>query len=605
MDGGWGAAGLRAQALDYYGRMSRITRIIATAALVCAACAHAQETPLAPASEAGPPARSALTAELFYQLLLSEISLQNKDLGSAYGLMLNAARQGNDPKLFERAVEIALRARDANAALAAARAWQQAFPQSPQAERNLLQLLIGLNRLADTLAPAQRMVARAPEAERAATITALARLFSRASDASGAADVFEKACTPELARRSSGPAVWAGVGNLRLLAKDKPAALIAAGKGHALNALSDDVAVLSLNLLDYQFEAAQALLAAYLQGRPLPEVRMGYARKLIDLHRYPQALAQVERINQEQPEFADAWLVRGSIEFQNQALAKAEASLTTYLDLPANTPDASADEGEAETSRGAVQAYFLLSQIAEKYKDPTKAQAYLARIHSPQDAARVQLRRAMILGRMGKLDEARALIRSLPETQNEDVRSKISAEIQMLRDNQQEQAAYDVLTQALTQFPGDADFSYELAMSAEKLGRSQEMEKLLRAIIASTPDYAAAYNALGYALADRNERLIEARQYIQKALQFAPDDPFILDSLGWVEFRIGNWAEALAVLQKAFAARPDPEIAAHLGEVFWHLNQREQALATWDQGLALHVENETLKATIARLRDKP
>ncbi|MEI7515569.1 MAG: tetratricopeptide repeat protein [Betaproteobacteria bacterium] len=584
--------------------MSRITRIFA-AALVCASCAHAQETPNPPAPQSGSQARSALTAELFYQLLLSEISLQNNDMGSAYGLMLNAARQAGDPQLFERAVEIALRARDANAALAAARAWQQTFPQSPQAERNLLQLLIGLNRLPDTLAPAQHMVARSPEAERGATITALARLFSRASDASGAADVFEKACAPELARRSSGPAAWAGVGNLRLLAKDKPAALVAAGKGHALNALSDDVAILALNLLDYQFDAAQELLAAYLQAQPLPEVRMGYARKLIDLHRYPQALAQVERINQEQPEFADAWLVRGSIEFQNQALAKAERSLTTYLALPVNTPEASADEAEAETGRGAVQAYFLLSQIAEKNKDSAQAQAYLARIHSPQDAARVQLRRAMILGRIGKLDEARALIRSLPETQSEDVRSKISAEIQMLRDNQQEQAAYDVLTHALVQFPGDADFSYELAMSAEKLGRSQEMETLLRAIIASTPDYAAAYNALGYALADRNEQLNEARQYIQKALQFAPDDPFILDSLGWVEFRIGNWAESLAILQKAFESRPDPEIAAHLGEVFWHLNQREQALAAWDQGLALHVDNETLRATIARLRDKP
>ena len=144
---------------------------------------------------------------------------------------------------------------------------------------------------------------------------------------------------------------------------------------------------------------------------------------------------------------------------------------------------------------------------------------------------------------------------------------KISAEVQILRDNKQYQAAYDVLVQALADNPKDLDFLYDQAMMAEKLGRLDEMERLLRQAIAVKPDYHHAYNALGYSLADRNVRLPEARRLILKALEFAPNDPFISDSLAWVEFRSGNHAKALSILQKAYKDKPDAEIAAHLGEV--------------------------------------
>ena len=131
------------------------------------------------------------------------------------------------------------------------------------------------------------------------------------------------------------------------------------------------------------------------------------------------------------------------------------------------------------------------------------------------------------------------------------------------------------------------------------------MERILRRIMAEKPDYHHAYNALGYSLADRGVRLAEARQHILKALEFAPGDPFINDSLGWVEFRDGNRSEAQRILEKAYRARPDAEIAAHLGEVLWSLGQREQALSVWREGLQLNPENETLVETLKRLRVKP
>ncbi len=581
--------------------MPRIPHFVTVCALVFASWAQAQE---ADPAEAPPPASSRLTAELFYQLLLSELSLQNDDIGSAYGLMLGAARRAPEPQLFQRAIEIALRGRDANAALTAAKAWQQALPESPEADRYLLQLLVGLNRLGEALAPTQRLLARTDERERGATIVFVSRFFTRASDKHAAADLLEKALAKDLARPDTGPVAWAMVGNLRLLAGAKDAALAAARKGANLNPLSDDVALLSVNLLDADFETAQALLAPYLAAKPVPEIHMGYIRKLIELQRYPQALAQVEVLSRTQPDYPEAWLVRGSIEFQNQALAGAEQSLKRYLALLPAQDGAEDDSDALLTPRGAVQAYLLLAQIAQKNRNPAQAMVYLERINSPQDAAKVQLRRAMVLAQQGHMDQARALVRQLPEKDTEDARNKITLELQLLRDNQQESAAYALLAQALQKFPGDAELSYELAISAEKLGRPEEMEHILRGLIAATPDYHAAYNALGYSLAERNQRLPEARALVQKALQFAPDDPFIIDSLAWVEFRSGNLDASVALLQKAFAARPDAEIAAHLGEVLWALNQREQAISAWQQGLQINHDNDTLKATILRLRGR-
>ena len=582
--------------------MSRISFFLGACLLALAPAAFAQTpaaaSPLAPKT----PERSALDAQLMYQLLISELSFQNTDYGSAYGLMLHAARESGDAQLYERAIEMALTARDANAAMGAAKAWQQAQPQSPDPDRHLLQLAIGLNRLPDSLAVLQRMLARVPAAEKSAAITGLTRFYTRATEKAAAADLVEKALAPELANRATGPAAWAAIGNLRLMANNKAAALAAARKGAALNPASDDVAMLAITLLDPPAEGMAELLQTYFAGPATLQVRMGYVRKLIDLQRYDQALEQVQRLTRDKPDFPDAWLVQGSIEFQNQALESAARSLWAYVALVAPAVAAPLNEELALTPRGLVQAYLLLSQIAEKQRDFAQAQSVLERIRSPQDAARVQLRRAMITALAGSLDDALALLDKLPDSDPDEARIKLNAQLQLLREHQREQQAYELLAQERKRNPQDVDLMYEQALSAEKLGRLDEMESLLRAAIKQQPDYHAAYNALGYSLAERNIRLPEARALVSKALEFAPNDPFILDSLAWVEFRSGNLALALRILQEAYRARPDAEIAAHLGEVLWAMNQRDEASAAWRKGLDLNANNETLKSTILRLR---
>jgi tetratricopeptide (TPR) repeat protein len=214
----------------------------------------------------------------------------------------------------------------------------------------------------------------------------------------------------------------------------------------------------------------------------------------------------------------------------------------------------------------------------------------------------VQTRRAAIAARQGRVDQAREMLRLVPERQPADARAKVLAEAQVLRDVKRWKEAYEVLEPATQRWPEDTDLLYDLSMVAEKLDRIDDMERQLRRVIALRPDYQHAYNALGYMLADRGLRLQEARELIRKALELAPGDPFITDSMGWVEFRLGNHAEALRLLRQAYAARPDTEIAAHLGEVLWVMGQREEAVRIWREGRQRDAANDVLLETLARLK---
>ncbi len=585
--------------MDYYGPMSRIHRLCALTLLVASICGTAWGNP---AKTEGPD-NSNLDGELFYELLVSEMTAQAGDPGSAYALMLDAARKSNSARLYERAIEIAYRARSGDAALQAAQAWARAQPSSKEANRYQLQILLGLNKVAETLEPLKRELASMSAAERAMGISMVPRYFARTTDKKLAATVVEKALAADLNNRTTGPAAWAAIGTMRLQAEDVPGAMDAVKRGVALDPESEDVMLLAVSLIEAKAPAAQALVRKYLGGKPSAEVRMAYARYAINTQRYDEAYAQIQLLTAEKPDYSEAWLLRGSLELQDAKLSQAESSLKSYIALNPAPKDTAGQT--ATMGRGLVQAYLLLSQAAEKDKRLDDAKAYLDQIISPKDALRVQKRYAALLVRQGKLDLAREVIRNVPELQASDALEKVHAEVQLLRDAQQYAKAHELLLQARTRYPDDMELVYDLAMMAEKLGNLDEMEQLLREVIASKPDYHHAYNALGYSLADRNIRLAEAHQLITKALSFAPDDPFIVDSLAWVEYRMGNTAEAIRLLQGAFKARPDAEIAAHLGEVLWSAGQKDEASAVWKEGMALNPQNETLRETMRRLGGTP
>jgi tetratricopeptide (TPR) repeat protein len=573
---------------------------LAAAALLALALAQpvTAQSPETPEPPEAPPVPTALDADLFYQLLLGELNASGTEPAAGYSLVLDAARKTNDPALYQRAVELAFQARNGDAALQAARAWKQAFPDSREANRYVLQILVALNRVGDTAEPLKTELALTDPKDRNAVFAVIPRSYSRVTDKKLAATIVEQALAEYLSKPDTGAAAWTAVGRMRLASGDSHGALDAAQRGQAVNPRAEGPVLLALELMDPKLPQAEPIVRKYLEGKPLPELRMGYARALLDAQRYSEASQQLLVVTTEKPDYPEAWLVQGTLQLQDNQDAAAEKSLKRYIEL------ANEQRAGDERKRGLAQAYLSLSRIAEKRKDFPLAGAWLDKIEDPEDLVAAQQRRASILARQGRMDDARKLLRLLPERTPEEARAKLSAEVQLLRDNKKYQAAYDVLAQATAKPPLDADLVYDQAMIAEKMGNLPDMERLLREVIAAKPEYHQAYNALGYSLAERNVRLPEAKELVQKALSYAPDDPFITDSLAWVEFRMGNKGEALRLLDTAYKARPDADIAAHLGEVLWSLGQRERAHAIWKEGLLLNNENETLQETLTRLHVK-
>ena len=529
-------------------------------ALLTAASCALPALASAQASETDKVENSAMTGELLYEILLGEMNLRQGEPAAGFALMLDAARKSNDVVLYDRAVEIALQARSGDGALMAARAWSNAWPQDRKANNQLLQILLAVNQVSESLEPLKKEIALAPEAERDATINLIPRHYARVSDKKRATNVAQQALEPYLAKNNTtGAVAWTSLGRMRLASDDISGAVESVKKGQAADSKAQGPLLLAMELMGKKVAEAEALVQQGLRKQDNTDMAMSYVRVLIELERYKEATEQLQAITRKDAKLADAWLVLGSLQFEQGQDKEAEASLARYVSLASKSPT-------DKSTRGLNQA---------------------------------QTRRAALLARQGKMGEARELIHQIPANNADEQRSRVLAEIQLLREHRQWQSAFDLLA---ANSGDDIDLIYEQAMLAEKLNKLDEMEKLLRKVIAQNPSYYNAYNALGFSLADRNVRLTEAKQLIVKALTFAPDDPFITDSLGWVEFRLGNLTSALNYLQKAYKDRADAEIAAHLGEVLWKMKRQDEAIKIWREGLNTAPNNETLQETLQRLK---
>ena len=479
--------------------------------------------------------------------------------------------------------------------MAAANAWKDAWPQSREANRYVLQLLVALNRIADTAAPLQQELLLTKAQAKATAFQALPQLYRRASDKALAASVVQQALASDLKHPDTGAAAWATVGRMRILANDKKGALEAAHRAQKFDPNYEGTALLALELMEEGEAEAAPIARQYFDGQPLPALRLIYARVLVDLQRPAESLAQLQAATRENPSLAEGWLMQAMLQIQNKALDQAEIALQQF------TAAAQASATDSANIPGMTQAYLLYAQIAEAQGNFEAAEGWLQRVNNPSDVFNAQIRRAALWARQGELTRARGLLHTLQTTSTEEERVKWMAEVQFLRDAGKYNQALALQAQAVAQFPNDNDLLYDQAMLADRAGQQQTMERLLRQLIARQPDYHHAYNALGYSLAERGVRLQEAKELIEKALTYAPDDPFITDSLGWVEFRLGNHAQALLLLERAFEKRQDADIAAHLGEVLWKLGQHERAKALWKDAQQQHPDNETLRETLKRL----
>jgi Flp pilus assembly protein TadD len=318
---------------------------------------------------------------------------------------------------------------------------------------------------------------------------------------------------------------------------------------------------------------------------------------LFEQGKIADAKKEFKTLLQQTPNDQTALYALGLLSAQANEMADAEKYLSTYI---ANLKD------QPDRERDATQALMVLAQIAEDRSDEAGVIKWLQMVPElgQSGAVNATIKRAQLQAKAGKLDEARKLLNEA-DVNNDDERVKlIIGEAQLLKESGKIIDAMRLIEDALELYKNNIDLLYELAMLAEKNQQFDLMESTLRKVIQLAPDSQHAYNALGYSLADRNLRLQEAHDLIKKALSLAPEDPFIMDSMGWVEFRLGRFEKAEELLKRAFAIKADPEIAAHLGEVLWVLGREEEAKKLWRNAGGKDSKNDTLKSTLKRLQVK-
>jgi tetratricopeptide (TPR) repeat protein len=586
--------------LDYDEAMKFWFRLAVISSCVLSAWAQPATSAAPPASPvaASPAQKSALDAVLFYQLLLGELNVRSGSPGSGFSLILDAARKTNDPLLFQRAVDLALQSRSGDAALQAAQAWKKAIPQATEANRYLLQILLALNKIEEAGQALTDSIRELPEAEQSMAIASVPRVFSRVQDKKLAADTVEKALAFALKQSSTAATTWTTIGRMRRDSGQIALAIEATRQGHAADVKSPSPLILALSLANSAPADMSPFLAQAMQGDVQPSLRLGYVRHLIGQAQQVQALRELNRLNAEHPSFAEAWLVHGLMLQENSKWPEAEQKLRQYVELAQRSQD-------KEQQTGLSEALMALAQIAQRLGRLSQAEQWLSQVPAEADPIKLASRKADLLSQQGRTDEARQVLTQIKTTTPEQALRKTLVLSVWLRENKRLDEAYSLVKQAMDGKSPNSELMSELAMVTEKLKRFDEMEGLLRELMQLKPQDPHAFNALGYSLADRNIRLSEARQLIVQALERSPNDAYIQDSLGWVAFRQGQLSEARNILQAAYKARPDAEIAAHLGEVLWTMGLRQEAQAIWREGLLLKADNDTLVETLKRFDVKP
>lgn len=543
--------------------------------------AEAAELESEPSAETLP--AQELTEPVLYEMLLGEIALQRGDAALAAQTFADLAQRTRDPRVARRAVEVANIARTPHFALQAARVWHEADPASVQALQTVAALLVRERRLEEAEPYLAKLLARDGDAA-ANGFLQLGRLLAGNPDKQANLRLVRTLAE----RHPDLPQARLAVAQAALAASDEATALAETRRAAAMRPGWEPAAIYEAQILQRRSsaEAAQSLQKFLEQHPQSREARLAYARLLVADRRYAEARVEFEKLLAAHPGDADVLYAVSLLAMQLKDYATAEASLRKLLD---------AGYRDADSLR------FMLGQAAEEQKKWDEAVRWYESIERGDQALAARLRVAGVLGRQGRLDEARAYLHTLEAEGAERVQVLI-AEAQLLRDADRHRDAYELLGKALKAQPEQPELLYDYALTAEKLERYDVLESSLRKLIKLKPDHAHAYNALGYSLADRNQRLPEARKLIERALELSPEDYYIIDSMGWVLYRMGDLKGAEQYLRRAHLGRPDAEISAHLGEVLWAMGERAEAERVWQEALKSHPENDLLQETMKRLR---
>ena len=523
-----------------------------------------------------------LSESTLFGLLLGEVAAQRGESELGAKTYLEIAKRTRDPRIARRAVEIANYARAPQVALEAARLWHEVDARSPQALRMLTALLVGAKRV-DEAEPYMAKLLAADANTVAPGLLQLARLLAQNPDKAANLRVVQRLAS----RYAELPEAHYAVAQAAVTANDEPLALDELRRASELRPEWEQAAIFEAQVLRRKLpQLALERMAAFVAKYPNShDARMAYARLLVAERRYAEARAQFESLLATHKNDMDAIYAVGLLAMQAKEYALAETNFKRLLDLGYRDADA---------------VRFALGQLAEERKDWPQALEWYRAVQRGDQLLMARLRAANVLAKQGKLEEGRALLREGAAGSQQQRIQLLIAEAQLLRESNRNREAFELLGGALEKEPDQPELLYDHALTAEKLERLDILESNLRKLIQARPDHAHAYNALGYSLADRNERLPEARKLIERALEIAPDDLYIVDSMGWVLYRMGDLKSAASFLRRAWEGRPDAEIGAHFGEVLWVMGERGEAERVWKEAADTHPANETLQRTIQR-----
>ncbi len=523
-----------------------------------------------------------LTEDLLFKLLMAEIAGHRGLLDVAVENYLDLARTTRDHRIVERAARIAVYARNDAAALAAAGLWVELDPRNPDPHQVLAVMKLRSGDLEQAATHLQDIFAYS-EGEVDQKLWMIANLLGSEKDKDAVLDVMEKLVASQ---NNSADAMYA-FAHVAAKLEDLQRSRELLEDTLALAPDNINVALSYISILQRMGREQEAL--AWLEAE-LPRhegndfnLRMAYARLLMEFRLYDKALDQFELLVAREPENTDVLYALGLLYLQNNRLDDSEAlfrklSVQEYLTDTAN---------------------YYLGRIAEEKRLYDEAGDWYQGVYKGEHYFDAQIRLAMLLARKGEVNEARAHLGTIRAQSEQQQRLIIQAEGELLLEAERYEEAVAVYSAALED-QYDADLLYARAMAAEKAGNLELLEADLRTILRHEPDHAQALNALGYTLADATDRHAEAYELIKKALELRPTDFYILDSMGWVLYRLGRLDEAVEYLKKALEIRQDPEIAAHLGEVLWVRGERDQAKEVWESALQQTPEDTRLLDVIER-----
>jgi tetratricopeptide (TPR) repeat protein len=567
--------------------------------LLLAACAHAPGRIAAeqPASAVEPAPLAAVQQEeeaqpklpnmelngsMLYDFLLGEIAAQRGDQELAMQLYMDLANSTQDPRVARRAAQFALDARQMDKSVEALNLWLKLEPASHQAKQMLVVVLLSGGKIEEARPYLEQMLAAYPDRV-GHTFTQVYSLLLRSHDREAVYHLLADLTQP-YPRVAEGHMALA---QAAAAAGKREEALKHVRQARILRPEWEMAAMFEAQLLQRESpQQASALLKDYLATYPdADDARLLYARMLLEQKQNSEARTQFQHLLGEHPESADLAYAVAMISLEMGELDRAESELRQAL-------------AKGKKDDGTV--YYYLGRLNEEKQRDAEALQNYQQVKGGDYVYDARLRVAYLLFKAGKLEEAREYLHQTVAVNNQQRVQLWLVEAELLRDSKQIEAALQVLALGMEKLPNHPDLLYEAGMLDDQLGRHDQFEQMMRRVIEINPEHAQAYNALGYSMLDRNERIPEAMQLVEKAIQLAPDDAGIIDSVGWGYYRQGNLDKSLEYLRRAYSTDPDPEIGAHLGEVLWVHGEKDQAKKIWSEALKLHPDNEVLQAAMKK-----